>query len=460
MYNKKILLFFIIISFFISIGVAFHIVNSLDMYESDGLDHHIIKGDIEDIWKKGAKFKSDIISGNNFLVSGSEIYRSYLPPRLIGLFSIIFNYDLISMDNGFERISLGFEKFYYLFFQSILFYILLFYFSNNFFKFEKNKKIIIYIIIFLSFCPNIFLYNSSFHTESIFFSLQILLMTLLISPSQTIKFNIIIGLVLSLIFLQKTVGIFYIFVVIFYLILYFKKKSVKNILIISITYIAILIIVGFSNFKRIGTFYFMPTQGNEAVYHYLAHTILAKSENMTSVEVGQKLKKDLEKWKFENNISDVNMEKNRIEIMKYKKKYTYNLIKKNPLITLKFISWKALQTCLLNPVYIFHYHFYEQDLNKRPPYYLEKSYYNFWTPVKIIYSLLIYIIMLFGLISSIKILNYKYNLFLLSSAVYMFLMLSWVGNSRYFSPSLIYLSVYFGYGVNFLLKLNFFKLRW
>ena len=451
MYNKKILLFFIIVSFLISIILAFQIVDTLDKYESDGIDHHIVKGDISDIWARGAQFKKDIISGKNFLVSGSEIYRSYLPPRLIGFFSIIFDYDLLSIENGIEKINLGFKKFYYLLLQSIIFYSVLVYFYNNFSKLENNSKITFYTLIFLSFCPNIFLYNSAFHTESIFFSLQLLLMTLLISPSTTLKYNILIGLILSLLFMQKTVGIFYIFVVCLYLILCFKRKSIKSIFIIFITYVSILTIIGFSNFKRVGVFYFMPTQGNEAVYHYLAHDILVKGKNMTGEKAGQKLNKDLKNWKLENQIENENLEKSRIQIMKFKKKYTLHLIQENPIVTLKIISWKALQTGILNPVYIFHYHFYEQDIYKKPPYYLEKDYLNFWTPIKISYSLLIYFIIFLGFINSIKKLDLKYNLFLFLSATYMFAMLSWVGNSRYFSTSLIYLSIYFGYGISFLL---------
>ena len=320
MYNKKILLFFIIVSFLISIILAFQIVDTLDKYESDGIDHHIVKGDISDIWARGAQFKKDIISGKNFLVSGSEIYRSYLPPRLIGFFSIIFDYDLLSIENGIEKINLGFKKFYYLLLQSIIFYSVLVYFYNNFSKLENNSKITFYTLIFLSFCPNIFLYNSAFHTESIFFSLQLLLMTLLISPSTTLKYNILIGLILSLLFMQKTVGIFYIFVVCLYLILCFKRKSIKSIFIIFITYVSILTIIGFSNFKRVGVFYFMPTQGNEAVYHYLAHDILVKGKNMTGEKAGQKLNKDLKNWKLENQIENENLEKSRIQIMKFKKK--------------------------------------------------------------------------------------------------------------------------------------------
>jgi hypothetical protein len=453
MQNNKKLFILIVMSFLISIAVSFQITENLDRYESDGFDHHIIKGDISDIWERGAIFKEDLISGKNFLVSGTEIYRSYLPPRLIGLFSIIFDYDLISTETEVKKISLGFKKFYYLFFQSLLFYGLLIYFYNNFSKFTKDSEVSFYTILFLCFCPNIFLYNSSYHTESIFFSFQILLMALLISPSKNFLYNFIVGLILSLIFLQKTAGIFYIFIVISYLIFFFKKESFKNISIILITFISVLMVIGISNFKRAGVFYFMPTQGNEAIYHYLAQPILIKGQNMTAGDASQKLNTDLEEWKIENKIEDEQLEKNRIQIMKFKKSYTLKLMQKNPIASLKIITWKALQTGILNPVYIFHYHYHEQDIYKKPPWYLEKDYLKFWIPFNITYSIIIYLIILLGFISSIKNLDIRYNLLILFSALYMFIMLGWVGNSRYFSPSLIYLSIYFGYGLNFIKNL-------
>ena len=103
MNNKKII-FFITFSFFLSLLISFNFINKLDVYESDGLDHHIIKGDIDDIWSRGAKFKNDLVSGKNFLISGTEVYRSYLPPRLIGFFSIIFDYELLTNDEKLTQI--------------------------------------------------------------------------------------------------------------------------------------------------------------------------------------------------------------------------------------------------------------------------------------------------------------------------------------------------------------------
>ena len=469
MIDKKIF-FFIAFSLLLSVLISLNFVNKLDLYESDGFDHHIIKGDIDDIWSRGAKFKDDLISGKNFLVSGTEIYRSYLPPRLIGFFSIIFDYELLTYEKNLTKISLGFTKFYYLLVQSLFFYLVIFYFYKNFLSLSKNKNVSFITLLFLCFCPNIFLYNSSFHTESIFFSLQLLLLTLLVFPKERIFYNLIVGIILSLLFLQKTVGVFYFIIVITYLSIVYKKKSLKFLPFVLLIYSLTLLSIGYGNYKRMGVFYIMPTQGNEAIYHYLAENILSKSEAIPSQEIPKKMYNDLNNWKVENGIKNITqnedrlkihedntLERDRIKIMKYKKNYTLNLIKDYPIITIKIMIWKGLQTLILDPVYIFHYHFYEQDLKKRPQWYMEKSYSNFWTPIKMIYSISIYLIILVGFFYSLRRLDLTFNFLLIISALYMFFMLGWVGTNRYFSTSLIYLSVYFAYGLQYFLNLEILK---
>ena len=451
---KSKITFFIFLSFIISTIISLNFVLKLDKYESDGKDHFIIKGDVEGIWYEGEKYKQDLINNKGILGSGSEIYRSYLPPRLIALFSSIFNFDLINKQEGYSKINLGFDKFYYLLIQSILFYLIVLKLYKSFLLKYDDKSTIFFTILFLCFCPSIFLFNSSFHTESLFFSLQLLIIILLIKPSTDIFFNLLLGIIITIMFLQKTVSFLYIFIIIFYLILYFKLKSIKPVLIISLVYIFALVSIGYANYKRVGVFYFMPTQGSEAIFHYLAKPILTKSQNISDEEAQQILDHDLNNWINENKIKNISNEKNRIKFLKYKKKYTLDLIKNNLAISLKIISWKSIQTGILSPQYLFYYHYKEYDRNIRP-YYLKKDFYNFWMPIQLVYSLIIYLIIILGLLNSLKNLNWKFNLFLITSAVYMFCILGWVGNSRYFLPSLIYLSFYFGYGIKFLINMKF-----
>jgi hypothetical protein len=258
--------------------------------------------------------------------------------------------------------------------------------------------------------------------------------------------NIFYGFFLGLMFLQKTVSLIYIFFIIFFFILSFKKKSFKLLIFLLIGYISVLLFVGYGNFKRIGVFYFQPTQSNDALQWYTSQYIISKGMGIDLEGASLKIKNDNARWIKENNI-DLKSEVDRLSFGNYQKKYAIDLILDYPVISVKYIGWKSIQTMILNPLYIFHYYYYETKKDKN--YYLKKNYKKIWWPINILYSLFIYIFVLIGFFNSFKILNLKLNYLLVSSSLYMFLMLAWVGNSRYMVPSLIYLAVYFGIGIMF-----------
>ena len=195
--------------------------------------------------------------------------------------------------------------------------------------------------------------------------------------------------------------------------------------------------------QRIGVFYFMPTQSSNAPYYYLAQPLLTKGNKITNSEAKHKIKKDSDAWLEQNNIN-LQYEKDRLKYYKYQKDYALNLILKYPIVFTKYAISKSIQTAILNPVYILHYFHWEQEKDKR--FYLEKDYKKIWWPINITYSLILYVVILLGFIESFKILNKKINYLFIFSALYMFFMASWVGHDRYFLPSLIYLSIYFGIG--------------
>ena len=113
---------------------------------------------------------------------------------------------------------------------------------------------------------------------------------------------------------------------------------------------------------------------------------------------------------------------------------------------------KTLSFVLLNPFHIYSDHkflsgekYYESDLRKK------------FVPYRIIYSLLIYSICFIGLIELYKRKEYKLTLYILFSSIYFIGILSWHGNNIYFTPVLIYISLFFGYGVNYLLSIFYTK---
>ena len=123
----------IISAFLLSIFTSFLIIKSYDKYEisTDDIENHrIIKGDIPDIWIDGETIKNDLGAGKSYFESGKEIFRSYLPPRLIALYSYIFDYNLFE-DWDQKIISSDNSKIFYLIIQSLLYYFSIFIFFKK-----------------------------------------------------------------------------------------------------------------------------------------------------------------------------------------------------------------------------------------------------------------------------------------------------------------------------------------
>jgi len=435
----------IVISFIISIIFSVIAINKYDTYEisTDEIENHrMIKGDIPSIWIDGEKIKKDLQNGKSYFDSGGEIHRSYLPPRLIALYSYLINYNLFE-DWENKIISSENKKIYYLILQSIFYYIILFFFLKKIKKLY-TLKVCFFIICFLSFEPSIFFFHSSFHTESIYLSLQILMLALLLDNTQKKTSFFLIGFLLGIMYLQKVVTILYILPIYLFYISKFKNKSFIPLLFVTFSYLIVLLMVGIGNYKRAGVFYITPP-GNKTVLHlYLPEIIVSKAEKISTKKVSIKKEKDEQEWIKKNNI-DLDSESDRLKYYNYLQNYTFKILIKYPLTTLKYIVWKNFQTGILNPIYVLE--FFENENQKRPPYYLEDNYKKINIPLRILYSLILYGIVIVGFFNSKKEIKFEHYILLTFSSLYMLSLLGWVGNSRYMVPILIYLSIFFGHGL-------------
>jgi len=73
---------------------------------------------------------------------------------------------------------------------------------------------------------------------------------------------------------------------------------------------------------------------------------------------------------------------------------------------------------------------------------------------RVLYSLIIYIVCVYGLHQIIKERKYNILFYLILSIAYFYGLVSWHGNTRYFMPVMIYLAFLFGYGLNGFLSLK------
>ena len=459
---KKIFNNFTILIFIALILSLFYSNDNIKKYDKNVLDqngnsiHLMLKNDSFRYFSHGFEIKEQLKKDKNYFDTGRDNFTKYLFPRIIALYYKVFDYNLYE-DSDKKIVKLGIHK-NFLFFQVLIYYLSI-YFLYFQLKDKLENKFLFFSLFFLCFEPTIFQYHGSFWSESIFFSLQILIMALVLNHKSSNLRLFIIGILLSLLALQRSNGFYYIFPVILYF--YFMKEFIlyKKIPVMLLGFILVINFVGFHNYKKTGKYFIIPTETKSVLHAYIVPNILNQKE--LDIEKNKFLKfakekeilidnKTLEKFSYQRysfifcqNLSDDNKLFNNFELCNYFDKRSKEIIFNNPVKTIKFIARKSLSYSLLNPLHIYSDHkflsgeeYYRSDLHKE------------LIPLRIIYSLIIYMICLIGFIKLLQIKDKKLFLYIFISSIYFYCILSWHGNNRYFTPVLIYASFFFGLGVN------------
>ena len=202
-------------------------------------------------------------------------------------------------------------------------------------------------------------------------------------------------------------------------------------------YFLIILFIGYSNFQRFGEFFVIPYDQKQAGYVIIAHIL--NDESYEDKDFKRK------KWIVDNNIN-LDDKTDRMKLADYEHNYFKKSLTENPIGFIKIHIWKSLQGLILNPFETKNS--YKND--KGVPKYWEKYHYLYF--YKIPYALLIYLICFIGLLAALK--NNEKNLSILILLIvgYYVSILGWVGTSRYMVPNLIFLSIFFGFGLNSLVK--------
>jgi hypothetical protein len=257
----------------------------------------------------------------------------------------------------------------------------------------------------------------------------------------------------------------YIIPLIFYFFILFKKKSIKPILSIMVGYLLIFIVIGFHNYKRIGEPYLYYEGIDAALYIYFAPQVLAKKNN-SSVEQARKIMKEQTKIWIEKNNVDVTLSttsfsaitsgsiKDKNKYYDYLQNTALKIIFANPFISIKRVFKQSLHHLVLNPVHIKYFYQFEG----RGGVYNKSETHKKWIPIRIIYSIMIYLVVFWGMIYSLKRMKKEIIFLLMISVAYIVLVLGWMGIPRHFVPALIFLSVFFGNGVAAILNSNILKI--
>ena len=445
--------------FFFSIIFSTIIINKFDKYEisSDSKQNHIlIKSDILRFWKEADNIKKNFETGEKIYKLGGQYYSSFLPPKITALYYIIISEDIF-LENDYgknvkQKIKSNNKKIFLIYFQILIFFFSVLFFYNSIKKkIGKSSKIILF---FLLLEPTMHQFNYSFHSESIFFSILILLFSFIIRNNDNKYTFFLIGLLSGLLYLQRSISIFYFLPIVIFFILEKKNK----LLILSYIFGLFLIIsfLGIHNYTRSGILHFTPSQSKVDIYLYLIPNILKNKNSEIAKEELSEINNKIVSFRNDKNLNLQN-EKDMFLYRSFIKDLSIKYILKNPAETLQVIIKKNMHSIIFNPFEIYSFYNYEYKPDNSNLQFYKSSEHKFLLKIRIVYSAIIYFTCAIGFFSMLKVRKLKnLQIFLCLSLLYYIGIGGWHGNPRYLSTNLIFLSIFFGLGFfeikNFILK--------
>ena len=449
MNQKKIITTLIFISFFVSIFFSFQYLDKYDDYSKYKQNKHpMIKIAVENHWGAANEIVNDFREGKSFLESGLKFPDEYLPGKILALYYLLTGEELY--ENGLIKKDNG--KFLYLVLKTLLYYCAVYFF---FIRSSKilNSKTCFFSTVFLIFLPDLIQYHSSFWNESLFFSFQIIFLTFVISNNFSIINNILIGIFFSTMYLITQEFIFYFLILILYYLyakIKLKVKFIKSILSFFIGFSFLTSIQVYETNLKTGKDRLNINNIQSALYIYIVPSIISEKNKINLQEAKEFLKKQSIEWaelnniKYEKNsnfvlkISSDNIN-DKVEYSNYMLKKSIITILSHPIVTGRLFLKSTTHLMVLNPFYIKYFYQYNGKGE-----FLKTQTHQTLIPVRIVYTIIIYGVIFFGLMKSRKNINDELNLFLILSIFYVILIGGWLGIPRYFTPALIFMSIYFG----------------
>ena len=460
--KENIIIFF---SLIISILLSVYFVNKFDAYHLDGRTHVMLKEETYAHWRQGALIIEQLKNKVNFFITGNEVFTKPLPQRIVALYSVILNFEIMDIET--QSINLGY-KLPFLILQSLIYYLSVLFFYKHLSSYF-NERIKIIVLLFLCLEPTINQYHSSFWTESYYFSIQLIIFGLTLKSSKTNIDFLMLGFLLGVLFLQRTIGLFYIFIIIFYFIFFTNEKKFKIFFLTLAPYILIIFLLGMHNYLRADRFYFIPTESSYSQYRYFTRSILVSKLNKSINEINKSEIKKAKDWidtelpeakKFDlelnksllelaRSIDDENL---RISFYGFISKRNKEILLEYPLETIKKAIKGAVHFSVLNPFFIYYDYEYFKNYGSNiigDFYFSEKH--KELIPYRIFYSGIIYFVVIFGILKLLR-QNFKLSILCIISVLYYYVLLGWYGKTRLFVPTLIYFSIFFGVGLDFLIS--------
>ena len=442
----------IIFGFLYSCFVGFKYLEKYDHTDKKSLTNYYFfakEGGTPSFWHEAHEIKKNI-KKDGYFKSGNKYEFEYLPSKIIFFYYKIINEDIKVYDNILDRefFKVKNKKFGLIIFQNLIYCLSVLYLLFNTKKPLINSNFFfISLVLFLCFEPTINQWNRVLYSETIFFSIQLLIISILFNYKETNYIKaIMLGILISLMYLQRSVSIYYILIIFIYLLIFFKKKFLIDLFIIATLYTFTHFLIGFHNFKRDGAFYSVPILQKEDLYGYFIPKIIKYNKNPYFSENFNTRHDTLDNFIELNNLNSEKEIKidERLLIAENNNRKALELIFEYPAASIKEYVISYSHYLLLKPNEM---HFLFENENKYDgKFYLSKKF-NDEIFLKIFYSMVVYLISLFGLFYFIFNKLFDYLFILITSIVYFSVPVVWHTQSSYLSPILIYLSIFFSAGL-------------
>jgi len=379
---------------------------------------------------------------NNIIDSQPFYLTSFFQPNIIALFAYFTNQSIFIIDNnGVKNFSLKVDLLIYL--QIFLFYGSLILLFTELIKHLNGNLVVIYCSL-IAIEPSIMQWNISLMTESLSFSILLLIFYFLLKPE--IKYSYFVGFLLGLFFLQRTMMIYYFPLILIYYFTQNKKIILKviDMMAFLISFCAMIALLAYVNHARTGKIFLMPLQAKLHISHYLEHKIIALSKGVDKNKIHNILQARNEKIIKDNNLN-LKIENDKIEYANLVQKKSYETVLKYPFTSIKLIFSKIHNAIILDPLHMINI-------------YTKFNNYNDWKKskdrkinfaVRIIYSLFIYTLALLGFLHLLKSKITPIYIFSFLNILFFsgFGALAFANSQRYFVPALIFLLIFSSNGL-------------
>ena len=458
MTDKKQLKFSLIRNIFILCGIIISIVvaqNSLKKYDNYYINyignstHKIFNSDLADTLETADSFKNKLDKGENFILALPSYDRYFLPAIFIGTYYHVIKKPIYDKNHIEKKIILKNYKFGILLIQIFVYYFSVFLLSKILIS-KFGKKFSLIATIFLSIEPTLIQWNTSFWSEGLYLSLFIISIYFLLKIKlRNYIYSILLGLGLTLLFLQKAYAFFLIVPFIIFLIIKFKKQ-IKPLLLLSLSFLFFMSLIVTNNYFKSGKTYLISSEHQfYSYYSYFSHLILSDKNQISEKEAKSFLIEEEEKWRLENNIN-LAIKNDYLKNIEYRNQEFVKHVISNPFFVLKYFLKKTITMAILNPTWVDEW--YNMDQTSLEAQKDKKKFYHKTLVRNIIYSILFYVFVAYGFFKFLKILYIDRSLsnelinfliFNFFSVFYIILIAGLWGNPKYFIPCIVNLMFFF-----------------